>query len=136
MGGGVNLMFHVGSALALVLLVHLALEFKRQRDLIRELLGRRARIYVEAPAAFLDRLGKALGIEVEGEAGKGLAPRKIDPQPLMELFLSGGIDVLKWAGNTLEIRSRAAPSARNDWQKKLADALGEGVSIKITGDGT
>ena len=136
MGSGVNLMFHIGSAVALVLLVHLALEFKRQRDLIRELLGSRARIYVEAPAAFLHRLGKALGIEVEGEAGKELRPRRINPQPLMELFLSGGIDVLKWTGDTLEIRSRAAPGAHNDWQKKLAGALGDGVSIKITGDGT
>ncbi len=141
MGGGVNLMFHVGSALALVLLVHLALEFKRQRDLIRELLtvqrrgDRKARVYVETPEAFLARLGKALAIEVEGDSQKGLAPRKIDPQPLIELFLSGGIDRLRWAGSTLEVMSRGAHGAGSDWQKKLAGALGDGVSIKITGDG-
>lgn len=141
MGGGVNLMFHVGSALALVLLVHLVLEFKRQRDLIRELLvvqrrgDARARVYVEAPDAFLARLGKALGIAIEGDSQKGLSPRKIDPKPLFELYLSGGIERLRWAGATLEVSSRGASGTGADWQKKLADALGDGISVKIMGDG-
>lgn len=142
MGGGINLMFHVGSALALVLLVHLVLEFKRQRDLMRELLRGlrpgvgRARVYVETPAGFCTRLAKALDIEVQGDTPSNMPPRKIDPRPLMELFLNSGIDLLRWAGSTLEIHSRGVAPATHAWQEKLANALGDGVDIKITGDGT
>lgn len=140
MGGGVNLMFHIGAAMALVLVVHLALEFKRQRDLIRELLAirrrgdQRARVYVEAPEAFVARLAKALGIEVDGDAGPGLPPRRIDPKALVELHLELGIEHLRWSDATLEIVSRSATSASSEWQNKLAAALGDGVGIKITGD--
>lgn len=140
--GGMNLMFHIGSALALVLLVYLALEFKRQRDLMRELMSGarksegKARVYVETPAALLARLAKALGFETQGESPKGLAPRRIDPRPLVELFLDAGIDLLKWAdGGTLEIHCKGSSKASDVLQKQLVDALGGDVRVKIMGVG-
>lgn len=138
--GGIDLMFHLASALVLVGLVHLAFEYKRQRDLVRELLivQRRAnavgRVYVEAPAAFLGRMAKALDIDMEGQLDPAVAPRRIDAKPFMDLFLQAGIELIRFAGTSIEIRSAAPRGSEQDWQRRLSDALGDGVSVQLLGD--
>lgn len=128
---GINVFFHAFSALAAAFLVWWALRLKRERDFVRELLasgapGAPRRLHVEAPPAFLARFAAALGIPFEG--GTGGAPARIDPAPLVDLFLRRGIALIRCqeGGAAVELHVRGPgdePAA------PLAAALGSQVTV-------
>ena len=133
---GMNLVFHLVSALGAVVLVYLLLKVQRERDFARELLlalgARRAKVHVEAPRVFLGRFAETLGVPFEADEAKGgQAPCRIAPGPLVDLFLRAGIGLIRCkeagGGKGLEVElevpaDRLAAVAGSE--PRLAAALG------------
>jgi hypothetical protein len=135
---GINLFFHLASALGALLLVHLFLKTQRQRDLLRELLSsQRAssaprRVHVESPASFLTRFAAALDIPFDGTSAG--APKRIAPAPLTDLFLRAGIALIRCEEKDQSLRVElhlAKGGAPQSMNETVAAALGGGVEVAL-----
>ena len=152
---GMNVIFHLVSALGAVLLVYLLLRAQRERDFLKDLLGaagtrrgphgtesrgvvQRGRVHVEPPVAFLERFAGALGVPFESDEGAlSPVPRRIAAGPLVDLFLRAGIGLIrcrKADGQGLLVELELAASAdafpRGDLEARLAAALG-GEAVRV-----
>lgn len=139
---GINALFHWGSAVAAIFLVILLLRVTKQRDLLRRLLAERRlaagarKVHVETPRTFLKGFAATLAIPFEAMDGKGDgkgaldAPARIDATPLLDLFLSHGITLIRCT-STIEIHLPGALAERTDLASPLRAALGGNVEIVI-----
>lgn len=141
---GMNLVFHVAAALALLGLGYALIALQRQRDLLRRLLGAASAgradegklggLYVAAPPEFVGRWAEAVGIAVEGRFS--LPPVKIELGPWAELFSRAKPSLLRWRGSpqapTLCIHLGPGKDLPPELLRKLAQSLGGGsLNVQI-----
>jgi hypothetical protein len=114
-----NLVFHVASALACVLLIYALLRLQGlvrfHGQLWQSLDPARKIVQLDWPALFLQRFGKALDIPVEGLSEKG-QPCRIQ----MGVWVAAHVHV--------EARNR---DETGTWSRQLEEALGGAVHIHL-----
>ena len=131
-----SVIFHLASALGLVLVTYLLFQAQRQRDFLRELLltQRRHRapvkVHVEAPTAFLTRFAAAVGVPFEAVHPAATPPVRIAAAPLIDLFLQGGLTLIRCQDRRVEVHLSQAP-AEAELAARLSAALGGGVEVTV-----
>jgi len=137
---GMNVFFHLASALGAGALIFLLLRVQRQRDFLRALMasvapdaGRIRRVVVEAPGAFLGRFAAALGVPLEAEEDKALPPRRITAAALAELYLKAGLTLIRCgrSGDVLHLELHVKAAVEHPSAAELARALGDDVEVAI-----
>lgn len=135
-----NALFHIASALALVLLAAWLLELQRQRALLRKVLVAAATgkaPVLDEPVAFMARVAKALGVPCENDAGVKAAPARLDLGPLAEFFSTARVSLIRWTnknGVTVELHvagTGANPDPGAGRGDALARALGGSVRVEV-----
>lgn len=135
---GINAFFHIGSAVAFVLLVYLLLRTRRALELLRSLVKERqqtagvARVHVAAPAQFLETFAEALGIAFEGQGSRG-APARITAAPLLDLFFRHGLFLIRCRDTEIEMHVRTGSAPAAPAAQELEQALGGQVHVRIIG---
>lgn len=129
-----NLVFHIASALACVLLIYALLRLQAlvrfHAQLWQSQDPTRRAVQLDWPVLFLQRFGKALDIPLEGTTDKGL-PQRIEMKAWVAAHLALGFRRFSFqegAGLTIETRE-ADPSGA--WSGKLEEALGGTVKISL-----
>jgi len=129
-----NLVFHVASALACVLLIYVLLRLQGlvrfHGQLWQSLDPTRRIVQLDWPALFLQRFGKALSIPVEGMADKGL-PCRIQMGVWAEAHLQLRFTRILWQSAQdvlIEVRNRDETGA---WTRQLEEALGGAVKVQL-----
>jgi len=137
---GMNVFFHLASALGACALVFLLLRAQRQRDFLRALMagaapdaGRPRRVVVETPGVFLGRFAEALGVPLDVGEDQALPPRRIMPEVLAELYLKVGLTLIRCgrSGDALRLELHVKAAGEHPSAAELARALGDGVEVAI-----
>jgi hypothetical protein len=133
-----NLVFHVASALACVLLIYALLRLQSlvrfHGQLWQSLDSARPLIQLDWPALFLSKFGKALAIPVEGPAEKG-QPCRIEMGTWVAAHLELHFTRIHWSSAQELVIEARTHDRTGSWGKKLEEALGGAVRVHIQAKG-
>jgi hypothetical protein len=131
-----NLVFHVASALACVLLIYALLRLQSlvrfHGQLWQSLDPARPMVQLDWPVLFLQRFGKALEVPVEGMAEKG-QPCRIEMGPWVAAHLELRFTRITWTSTQEIVLETRTPDPSGDWSRKLEEALGGAVRVQLKG---
>ncbi|MDQ3230324.1 MAG: hypothetical protein M3Q07_00770 [Pseudobdellovibrionaceae bacterium] len=129
-----NLVFHVGSAVACLLLIYALLRLQSlvrfHGQLWQSLDPARTLVHLDWPALFLQRFGKALDIPVEGSSEKG-QPCRIQMGVWTAAHLQLRLTRIVWTSAhdvSVEVRNH---DATGTWSRQLEEALGGAVKVQL-----
>ncbi|WP_141735839.1 hypothetical protein [Oligoflexus tunisiensis] len=129
-----NLVFHVASALACVLLIYALLRLQGlvrfHGQLWQSLDPARKLVQLDWPALFLQKFGRALDIAVEGSPDKG-QPCRIQMGPWVAAHLELRFTRIFWKSPEELLVETHRPDATGTWSQKLEDALGGAVRVQL-----
>jgi hypothetical protein len=130
---GMNVIFHLGSALLIGGLIYLWLRALAERDLFRLVTGASAnprirKFKLAAPAKFLAEFCGLLQIPLENSASSDGMPQRVDLQPLGELLLSPRPTLIRWKNQSVIEIVSDGPQALI-WQRGLAAAFGASIQV-------
>jgi hypothetical protein len=129
-----NLVFHVASALACVLLIYALLRLQSlvrfHGQLWQSLDPARPVVQLDWPTLFLQKFGKALDIPVEGLTEKG-QPCRIQMGTWVAAHLELRFTrILCSSAQELVVEIRK-PDPSGDWSRKLEEALGGAMRVQL-----
>lgn len=134
----INLVFHVASALAFLLLIIYLLKLQAQvqfsRLMWRSLDPQRSKVYVDWPENFLAKLGEAWDVNLEGESPK-TKPCKIHLETWLRAGAQLTIVAMRWsAGNQMILIVRKLPPP-GQWEADLEKALSQTIKVSLVVEG-
>jgi hypothetical protein len=129
-----NLVFHIASAIACVLLIYALLRLQSlvrfHGQLWQSLDPARKLVQLDWPVLFLQKFGRALDISMEGSPDKG-QPCRIQMGPWVAAHLELRFARIVWkSSQELTVETRR-PDATGAWSQKLEDALGGAVRVQL-----
>jgi hypothetical protein len=129
-----NLVFHIASALACVLLIYALLKLQslvRFHGQLWQSLDPAYRIVqLDWPTLFLHRFGKALSIPVEGLADKG-QPCRIQMGVWVEAHLQLRFSRILWKSTQDVFIETCNRDESDSWRGRLEEALGGMVKVQL-----
>jgi hypothetical protein len=142
---GMNALFHLAAFVLISLLIYGLLVVLRQKRFLQELLdstilarhSRQGRVYVDEPGKFLTKWTQAIGLPLHGEPNKGFPLRRLDPVPLVDLYLTHGVRSLTFgrpdlaSGPECSLQFEVLSSPSEELRVALSCALGDDVVVSF-----
>lgn len=142
---GMNFFIHIAAVIVTVVLVQSYLGLKRRRDFALELLslfnaarfGQSTRVFVDQPQIFLTRFAAAFSIPLSMTKKLSLPFRRLNPVPLVELFLMHGLHEISLSEGEFEdtkspiinVKFVIQSSPTKDLETSLSLALGPDIKV-------
>ncbi len=134
-----NLVFHVASALASVLLIYALLRLQSlvrfHGQLWQSLDPSRRAVQLDWPALFLQKLGQAFQIPVDGLGEKG-QPQKINVNAWVTAHTQLGFQRISWQAESTLLLVTRQQDTTGQWVENLEKALGGQIKIQLKPVGT
>lgn len=132
-----NLIFHIVSAVAFLLLLYFLARIRAQRDFLRTVVRNSCeigtkRLLIAEPVRYLEQFAAAWGIECVADGHSPVGPCRIDPKPLLELFLRQQLILISCRGGAVELYVCRPSDETTTFCERLSQGLGGlAVTIKI-----
>lgn len=134
---GMNLIFHVAAAVALMFLVYLLLSQRQQIALLRTLFRKDVTkaVVVSQPDSIIEKICRSLGVDVQNHSNSKTAFRKVNLSLISQALQAQSVQSVEIASEQgitkIQVFIAGVNNDNLNTQQLLTEALGKGVEVVV-----